>query len=365
MTSALSQVLADFRKRITHAGPTGLNEQNTKATLIEPLLRALGWDTENVDEVAREYRLKKQHKPVDYGLLALRTPRLFVEAKGLGQNLNDHKWANQIMGYAAVAGVEWIVLTDGNEYRIYNSHAPVSVEEKLFRKVKIAESDPLVEETLDLLSKARLEENRLEVFWRAHFVDRQVNAALEDLFGGDNDMLLVNHVLGRTKNLTAEEVRASIRRCKYHFDFPVMPLEALTAPSKGKASRKGAKASGEAKSPETYDVSLTDIIKAGIISTPLALSCRYKGHDLNARVMANGTVQWQGQAFASLSQAASAAREPITGRRPDGKLRATNGWMFWKYKTESGEVVPIDHARQAYLQGGDATPKMGPESRAG
>ena len=75
MTSALSQVLADFRKRITHAGPTGLNEQNTKATLIEPLLRALGWDTENVDEVAREYRLKKQHKPVDYGLLALRTPR--------------------------------------------------------------------------------------------------------------------------------------------------------------------------------------------------------------------------------------------------------------------------------------------------
>ena len=36
------------------------------------------------------------------------------------------------MGYAIVAGVEWVVLTDGNEYRIYNTHAPVPVAEKLF-----------------------------------------------------------------------------------------------------------------------------------------------------------------------------------------------------------------------------------------
>ena len=37
------------------------------------------------------------------------------------------------MGYASVAGVEWVVLTDGNEYRIYNSHATVPVEEKLLK----------------------------------------------------------------------------------------------------------------------------------------------------------------------------------------------------------------------------------------
>ena len=71
----LASILATARKRIAQAGKKGLNEQDTKATLIEPVLRALGWDTESVDEVQREYRVKRQHKPVDYGLLANRTPR--------------------------------------------------------------------------------------------------------------------------------------------------------------------------------------------------------------------------------------------------------------------------------------------------
>ena len=64
---------------------------------------------------------------MDYALLLLRTPRLFVEAKALGQNLDDRRWAHQIMGYATVAGVEWVVITDGDEYRIYNALAHVRI----------------------------------------------------------------------------------------------------------------------------------------------------------------------------------------------------------------------------------------------
>jgi len=133
----LAGTLAEVRRRIEQGAKRHLNEQNTKATLIEPVMRVLGWDVENIDEVQREFRVKKKDKPVDYGLLVLRTPRLFIEAKALGEDLGDRRWANQIMGYASVAGVEWIVLTDGNEYRIYNSHAPVSVDEKLFRAVSV------------------------------------------------------------------------------------------------------------------------------------------------------------------------------------------------------------------------------------
>jgi hypothetical protein len=68
----------------------------------------------------------------------------------------------------------------------------------------------------------RLEENRIEVLWRAHFVDRQVRGAIEHMFSPDNnDMLLVNYVASRTKNLTAEEIRGSIGRCHVSLDFPV------------------------------------------------------------------------------------------------------------------------------------------------
>jgi hypothetical protein len=116
-----------------------VGESNTKAGLIEPIIAALGWDVLDPDEVHREYRRRPADNPVDYALLLSRTPRLFIEAKGLGENINDPKWANQTISYAAVAGVEWVALTDGAEWRVYNAHAPVPVEHKLFRAVRVAE----------------------------------------------------------------------------------------------------------------------------------------------------------------------------------------------------------------------------------
>lgn len=140
MASAdLRQAVAVVRERIEkHRGVKILNEPNTKAILIEPILRALGWNVEDPEEVEREYKRKPKDNPVDYALLLQRIPCLFVEAKPLKENLVDDKWANQIMGYAATAGVQWVVLTNGSEYRIYNSSAPVPVEEKLFRAVAIS-----------------------------------------------------------------------------------------------------------------------------------------------------------------------------------------------------------------------------------
>ena len=112
-----------------------IGEQNTKAALIDPILSALGWEIEELDEVSREYRQKSQDNPVDYALFLLRSPCLFIEAKSLEQDLSDRKWQAQVLNYATMAGVEWCILTNGDEYRIYNSHATAPVEEKLFRKV--------------------------------------------------------------------------------------------------------------------------------------------------------------------------------------------------------------------------------------
>ena len=125
----LTAALANVRDRIAKHQGQAIGEENTTHALIEPVLRALGWDVEDLDEVRCEYKLKQGDNPVDYALFVHGNLRLFVEAKALGENL-DHM-AGQIMGYAGVAGVvEWIVLTDGNEYRIYNAHAPVPITQK-------------------------------------------------------------------------------------------------------------------------------------------------------------------------------------------------------------------------------------------
>lgn len=42
----LAATLKEVRRRIEQGAKRRLNEQNTKATLIEPVMRALGWDVE-------------------------------------------------------------------------------------------------------------------------------------------------------------------------------------------------------------------------------------------------------------------------------------------------------------------------------
>ena len=100
----LGKAIARVRSRIEkHGQSRTMNEQNTKAALIEPILRALGWDVEDVEEVVHEYRRKKQDNPVDFAMMILRTPKLFLEAKALRKNLDDAKWIKQALGYASVA----------------------------------------------------------------------------------------------------------------------------------------------------------------------------------------------------------------------------------------------------------------------
>ena len=56
----------------------------TRAALIDPLLRELGWDTENPALVMPEYRLGRGY--ADYALLKDGKPVMMVEAKKLGNS---------------------------------------------------------------------------------------------------------------------------------------------------------------------------------------------------------------------------------------------------------------------------------------
>jgi hypothetical protein len=208
-----------------------VGESNTKAGLIEPVIAALGWEVLDPDEVHREYRRRPADNPVDYALLLSRTPRLFIEAKGLGENIDDPKWANQTISYAALAGVEWVALTDGAEWRLYNAHAPVPVEQKLFRAVRVTDDVEAAFELLALLSKDNLRDNRLQELWRGFFVDRQVKGALAELFNaGEPARDLVALVAKRAPGLTRGDIRASLARARAAFDFPTLSLPTAPVP---------------------------------------------------------------------------------------------------------------------------------------
>jgi len=345
----LRQALASVKNKIARHRSKGINEQNTKSALIQPVLRALGWDVEDLDDVQMEYKRRPSDKPVDYALMLLRNPRLFVEAKALGQSLDDRKWAGQIIGYASVAGVEWVAITNGDEYRIYNAHAAVPVEEKLFRKVQVSDESTNAADTLSLLSKARIRENEIDVLWNAHFVDRQVRAAVEELFATDPEpnASLVRLVARNVKNLTAGDIKASLRRAQVQFDFPVDPAAVKFAPKPVSAEQRPPRKrkAGKKERQKAYiGISLSQIIEAGVITPPLTIFKKYRGQEFEATVQSDGAVAFNGAVYSSPSKAADEARRLVVGGTPH-----TNGWDFWQYRDKSGKNVRLDAARQEYL----------------
>ena len=79
---SVDSIVRNLRNRILRARQRGeaIGEQDTIRVFITPLLTALEWDVEDLDEVSGEYKHRHQDNPVDIALLMDRSPCLFVEA---------------------------------------------------------------------------------------------------------------------------------------------------------------------------------------------------------------------------------------------------------------------------------------------
>lgn len=220
-----------------------LGEENTKATLISPLLRALGWDIEDPNEVEHEYRHTSQDSPVDYALMLEGKPQVFVEAKGLDECLDDRRWMTQVLTYAMSAGLNWCVLTNGDDYRIYNAHAPAPVDKKLLCSVRVFDSSHhgALVTTLGLLTKEATRRSLLDEYWEASFVDSQVRDILSGLFG-KADTSLIRLVRKRSEGLSSTQVQQSLERLRPRLGF----AEQIPAPQRAGSAEPRRPARGEA-----------------------------------------------------------------------------------------------------------------------
>lgn len=360
-TAKVTAAVEVIRKRIQQVRDRKelIGEQNTKAALIDPLLSAMGWDLQEIDEVRREYRRKPQDNPVDYALFLNRTECLLVEAKSLEKDLGDRKWISQNISYAAVVGVKWCILTNGDEYRIYNSHAEVDVDEKLFRRVRISGTEPrFLIDTLTLLSKDRMRGSLLDEMWKAHFIDRRVRLAFESLLGED-DAPLIRAICKKANGVTPSEARGSLKRAKITIDFPVpsvqeQPAQPVQQPVKADSTPSSSRREAGKKAWETMtamaEASLPNLIAAGFVNAPLELERTYKGVRLTATIELDGRVSFGGESCVSLSAAGGIARKWVLATPPDEPPPATNGWTFWQFRDpKTGNLRDMDSMRQEFL----------------
>lgn len=111
-------------------------ETRTRYAVIDPILWALGWKTENPMEVEVEYRRGKGCGRVDYALFNRNAnPVVLLEAKPWNTNLS--RYTRQIAGYALGMGQGAACITDGWEWEIYDLSKRGSFPSKFVKSVNL------------------------------------------------------------------------------------------------------------------------------------------------------------------------------------------------------------------------------------
>ena len=162
-------------------------EEATRQAAVNPVLRALGWDTENLDEVDPEYSDRSGGR-VDYCLRGRGRNLVLVEVKSAGTDLDRHQ--EQLLRYAFGVGVPLAVLTNGLNWWLY---LPVvrgrTWEERRFARVDFWKQDAAgAAADLDRflnrdasVSGAAFDEAELE--FQHQVRDRDVRALLPEAWG--------------------------------------------------------------------------------------------------------------------------------------------------------------------------------------
>ena len=120
----------------TYRGYLSRNETRTRQVLIDPLLRELGWDVSDPDAVELEYWVKQQR--ADYALMSNGQPVAVIEAKRLGSNLEDDEMM-QVLNYANREGIDYMIVTDGDRWEMYEVFKRGALEERLLMKLELSQ----------------------------------------------------------------------------------------------------------------------------------------------------------------------------------------------------------------------------------
>lgn len=144
----LVEAIETLRRRIAeHGHDIAQDETRTRQTLVDPLLFALGWDASNPAQVTLEY--KKGRGRADYALLGPDSPLAIIEAKRLREQLDD-KHIEQALNYANTEDIDFIVVTNGDEWKMYGVFLRGTMNERLLMHLKIS-ATPVHETVLESL----------------------------------------------------------------------------------------------------------------------------------------------------------------------------------------------------------------------
>ena len=116
------KVVKTLRKRIREHGSELQHETRTRQVLVDPLLRALGWDVADPEQVTLEF-LVRVADGVGYADYALRVDgdiKVIVETKSFNTEL-DLKVLRQGLNYCQKGDIPYLATTNGIQWNIYET----------------------------------------------------------------------------------------------------------------------------------------------------------------------------------------------------------------------------------------------------
>ena len=137
LLDSLLKLVETLRERIDeHGDALRQSEAMTRYALIDPMLRELGWNTDDPALVVPEYSRQSnggaaRPPTIDYALHRTREFRpilMMVEAKKLGTQLQDA--VGQGIQYCLMEGTSYFALTDGNRWEIYRIQGGVPIADQ-------------------------------------------------------------------------------------------------------------------------------------------------------------------------------------------------------------------------------------------
>jgi len=194
----LKEALLNLQSRIEKYQGSGqtadMTETETRRLLVDPLVQALGWDTEKLECVRQGWRGAKSagdQREADYALFVegQKKPAVLVEAKRFRTVLDRGQPLTQTLTYAFLNGVEWCVLTNGRSVTVYDAFSRDSVKDRLlFEAIELDRLDSAEGVSSDraaallaMFTPEGLRANRPADFRESHRLKADVVSCVEEM----------------------------------------------------------------------------------------------------------------------------------------------------------------------------------------
>jgi predicted type IV restriction endonuclease len=234
----ISVGLKRFKPVIESAKARDVNESDTSMIVTDMLADVFGFD--KYAEVTREYAIRGTYcdlaTKVDGKLQTL------IEVKAIGIDLRENH-IKQAVDYAANQGVEWVILTNGQFWKVFSVSFSKPISADLVLDLDLLDLSPSDEDTIEdlyLLSKEGIQRSGLDAYNDQLRVRSKFNLAAIIL----SDPIL--HTIRRELKRIAPDVRISVDEIKDALVHEVVKRDVIEGEKATEAQRLVSRAASKA-----------------------------------------------------------------------------------------------------------------------